>query len=130
MADFIWTDTITSRLIDLREGNEIIWNIRSKEYKNRAVTNLATTHVCIWCLISVAKLQCIKCTKQMQHNLPLSPLLQLVISRKMFDSRVKFLLCVYTSSLSLFLGQFVLFVQEKMIVFTALSGGKDGRANT
>ena len=41
----------------------------------------------------------------------------------MFDSRVKFLLCVYTSSLSLFLGQFFLYnklVQEKMIVYTAL----------
>ena len=62
MADFIWTDTVTSRLLDLIEENEIIWNIRSKEYKNRDF------------LISVAKSQCIK---QMQHNLPLSPLLLL-----------------------------------------------------
>ena len=36
MADFIWTETVTSRLIDLIEENEIIWNIRSKEYKNRS----------------------------------------------------------------------------------------------
>ena len=28
-----------------------------------AVTNLATTHVCIWCLISVAKSQCIQMHK-------------------------------------------------------------------
>ena len=35
MADFSWTDTVTSRLIDLIEENENIWNIRSKEYKNR-----------------------------------------------------------------------------------------------
>ena len=35
MADFIWTDTVTSRHIDLIEENVIIWNIRSKEYKNR-----------------------------------------------------------------------------------------------
>ena len=46
MSDFIWTDTVTSRLIDLIEENEIIWNIRSKEYKNRDLRKRTVLEVC------------------------------------------------------------------------------------
>ena len=46
MADLIWTDTDTSRLLDLIEENEIIWNIRSKEYKNRPLRKRTVFEVC------------------------------------------------------------------------------------
>ena len=46
MADFIWTDTVTSRLIDIIEENETIWNIRSKEYKNRDLRKRTVLEVC------------------------------------------------------------------------------------
>ena len=46
MADFIWTNTVTSRLIDLIEENEIIRNIRSKEYKNRDLRKRTVLEVC------------------------------------------------------------------------------------
>ena len=46
MADFIWTDTVTPRHIDLIEENESIWNIRSKEYKNRDLRKGTVLEVC------------------------------------------------------------------------------------